>query len=436
MSEQFVLDNPSYLDFFNLWTDAVNKENFELAANLDALFYQEFVRKNESLAMWDKWQKITFDRRKKITNFFKKINPSISHSKNSETKNVAVIYDQFSGLAHETQFARSLKFLKKNSDIKFNLFIVYAFGPENHIAAHNVHDVELNNIFFLKSESTMDVGRNLAEISKFYGFDVIIYGSTFELAFWSSLTCNHINQKYLIMKYYPNICGRFSSFAGGREDNNNSIIKNNFEYLQLSILDLDLNLRNDTSYPEKHRVAKNFGSISRIQKTISPSYQEFVLRILACNDSLNYIYTGNANELDLIDSRILNHKRSNFLGWIDPLYAIDEFSIYVDPFPWGGGEMTLLALANGIPYLTLSTYENKAIGIYRFLKYLLLTQANNHNFDILNTIFCSSISDLEHKLNSLCNSFSDRVELGINWQVVLENYRPHDLKSWQEFLVY
>ncbi len=427
-----LLENASYLDFFNSWTNAINKENFELAANLDYLFYKEHVRKTENFDMWEKWQKLTFDRRKKITNFFIRKIPNRSYKENnSEIKNLAIVYDQFSGLAHETQLARNIKYLKKNTEAKLNIFIIYAFGSENKEAASRVHE-NAEGIYFLQANATMQVGFLLSKISDLHSFDVILYGSTFELAFWSSLTCDHNNQKYLIMKYYPSICGRFSSFAGGREDNNKTIVKNNFEYLQLSIL--DLNIKTNANYALNHIVSKSFGSISRVQKTIHPKYEDMVLRLLSSNATSHYLYTGSENEVDFVDYKIRNHERSIFMGWVDPLIAINHFSIYLDPFPWGGGEMTLLALASGIPYLTLSTIENENVGIYRFLKYLLLKQFHSANYDVLSFIFCSSIDELESKFKKLHDSFGYRFELGVNWQVILENYKPDDLHLWLDFL--
>jgi hypothetical protein len=126
---------------------------------------------------------------------------------------------------------------------------------------------------------------------------------------------------------------------------------------------------------------------------------------------------------------IANHNRAIALGWVDPLKAIKIYNIYLEPFPWGGGDMTLLALQYGIPYLTLETEENKKFGIYDFIKLLKI-----NNDEILEFSFCKTINDLARKIILLKTDKELRNKLGKSWRDVIYNYKPQNVERWIEFI--
>jgi hypothetical protein len=110
---------------------------------------------------------------------------------------------------------------------------------------------------------------------------------------------------------------------------------------------------------------------------------------------------------------------------VNPIESISEFSIYLEPFPWGGGEMTLLALEAGLPYLTLETQENVRFGIYGFLR-----AASEGKDPILQTSFCRSPSELLNRVNLLIKNPDLRHDLGQGWQNAITSYSPPSLDSW------
>jgi len=343
-----------------------------------------------------------------------------------ETNCFLIVHHNFSGLAHETQLARNMSWLRKHG-ININVEIAYLFG--NNVArpyASALYEVPVNCIHYLDSENYQQAGDRLNMLAHRRHIQGIIYPSIFYMAYWMSLLVCHKNQKFLQMKYYPLHAGRINHWFGGyrSEGEQNYTIKNcNFE--QLPILDLCL-IKQDKITRSTEHTDLRIGSISRPEKISNQQYNQFILDLLNCQPSLKYVYTGKIETTAVIPEEIRKHPRSEALGWVDPAAAVSYFSIYLEPFPWGGGEMTLLALESGLPYLTLETKENSEFGIFGFLKYL----ADGRD-PLLQFSFCSSTSQLKDRIEKLCSDPSLRNQLGDAWRKTILSYIPPTLDGWR-----
>lgn len=411
------------------WRRAVADGNFERAIQLDAYHYDNLVKKHENVMFWNMWQKETLNDRNKLTQSLR----SIVEKKNDSNKKerVAIVYHNFSGLAHETQLARNLRYFRKNVE-DLDCRIIYLFGSENFIGAQEIFDVPRDNIYFLEASSYENAANKLSLLVNKIEFTNIIYPSIFYLAYWMSLFLNHNNQKFLQMKYYPLHTGRIKEWAGGQRDATEFYNINGCNFLQLPVLDLCV-IGNDKVDIDKNRKSdiKYFGSISRPEKISDDKYNEFVKDLLNQLEGWRYLYAGRLESVQLIPSVVRDHANAQYLGWVNPLETIKNFSIYLEPFPWGGGDMTLLALQAGCPYLTLETDENKAFGIMQFLKIIAMNGRK-----ILGFSFCKNKAELKNRFIKLSNDAELRMDLGLAWREAILSYRPSMIDNWKNFLLH
>jgi hypothetical protein len=425
--------NDLYDEFLSLWIYFVNNGLYEKAAEVDMLHYNELINKTENNEVWDRWQIDTQSYRKNLVEIANKINP-FRGILNTDSNSIALVFHNYSGMAHEIQMARNINFMR-TLDFKIDLHIIYAFGNNecNKIQkSSEIFQISKSQIHFLKSKSYIQTGYLLNKIDLEYKFKTIIYPSTYYLGFWSSIISNHPNQKFISMKYYPLQVGRFSDYGGGRGDANTYYLINSQKWKQLSILDLFSKLSiEEFNYEELHKKSFTFGSISRIEKSTDQNYQNFIINSLEKKKEIFYYYCGKKSSLNLIDMRIRTHERSKFLGWTSPNASIKLFSIYLETFPWGGGDMSLLALKTGIPYLTLGTMQNKKFGIYRLLKYI----SSINSSDMAQEVFCDTEKDLEVKFSTMVDSFEYRQSIRNSWLNIIENYIPTDINEWEDFLL-
>lgn len=428
-----MIDEELYQKFFSIWCRMIDNGMYEEAARIDMMQYNEQIRKNESLSVWTRWQNDTADKRKFLVCIADQINP-ITGPISEGSVNVALVYHNFSGLAHETQLARNIEFLRQHGAV-VNIHVVYAFGEastDKVEKAASIHNVPESNIHFMCCGGYTDVGISLGYLDVSMKFKTIIYPSEYYLAYWASLTLAHSNQKFLSLKYYPLQIGRFSDYAGLRGDKSIYGIVNGQSWRQLSILDIFSKFNfNDFDYWGAHQNPRYFGSISRIEKACDNNYLNFVHKILCRHEAMEYLYFGAESSLYLIDDKIRMHPRAKFLGWANPDSAVKALSIYIETFPWGGGEMSLLAIKAGIPYLCLATDENKMIGMCRFL----MSIAGNDPSGVASEIFCNSESELNEKFDKMIASKNYRESLRQAWLNIINNYCPIDIESWKEFML-
>lgn len=422
-----------YQRFLSTWSGMVDSGMFEEAAQIDMMQYNEQIRKYEDVKIWDRWHSDTAEKRLELVNIVNKLNPSEEIGGIKEGS-VALVYHNYSGLAHETQMARNIKYLR-GCGVELDVHIIYAFGDpvfEYVKKAAEIYDVEESKIHFIKSQNYIKVGILIQELNAVHKFKTIIYPSEYYLAYWASLMLPHPNQKFLSMKYFPRKIGRFSDYAGGRGSDAEYFRINNEDWRQLSVLDI-FSVANGGRYNywDFHQNVEYFGSVSRIEKSCHSTYQDYIIEVLQKHKNLKYLYCGSESSLDLIDKRLSVHPRARFLGWVNPESMIKTFSIYLETFPWGGGDMSLMAIKLGVPYLCLATEENKTIGICRFLGHI----AKNDTTGMASEVFCRDLDDLNCRFDKMVISKDYRESLRSAWTGLIENYQPSDVESWKSFLL-
>lgn len=414
-------------DLLDKWMFLVHKGDFEKAIAIDQIHYDELVKKSEDVNSWDRWQRDTVALRQELTRRFEEIRPTTPFQIKRGSP-MLIVHHNFSGLAHETQLARNMDWLRSHGE-EINIEIVYLFGGiESCASACSLYGLSPSSVHYLQANSYQQASTKLAQVASSRMANGIIYPTIFFMAFWMSLFVSHPNQKFLQMKYYPLHSGRIKRWAGGYRSSNDFYMINGCKFEQLPILDLQI-AKHELKERDTQTEDISIGSISRPEKICDAVYNQFILQLLKANPKLSYLYTGRIEATNLLPETIRKHPRSMGLGWVDPGEAIAKFSIYLEPFPWGGGEMTLLALSAGVPYLTLETEENKRFGIYGFLRFLADGQD-----PVLQTSFCRSKNQLRDRVSQLVNDHEFRQVLGRSWQQIIQSYKPPSLGRWRSFL--
>lgn len=408
------------------WLAAVDRGDFERAIGIDNLHYNELVKKNEDVAFWDRWQTDTLACRRRLTARIEGLCPPVSLD-NSTDRPCLIVYHNYSGLAHETQFARNMAWLRRH-DMPIRVEIAYLFGSDQHRPlGARLFGVSPEAVHFLQANNYQQAADRLSVLSARLDAQAIVYPSLFIVAFWMSLFVPHPNQKFVQMKYYPQHAGRIRGWFGGYRNNGTHYRIHGCDFEQLPVLDLQLAKH---PYPELSTTVEGqpvtIGSISRPEKLTDGQYNRFVLDVLARHERLHYLYTGQPETLALIPDPVRRHERSTGLGWVDPVSAIQQFDIYLEPFPWGGGDMSLLALEAGRAYLTLSSPENVRFGIYSLIKYIA-----DQGDPLLQYSFCKNMIQLRQRSDELVADHSLRQRLGQAWKKAVQHYKAPASDSWQ-----
>lgn len=407
------------------WRAAVDLGDFERAIGIDNLHYNELVKKNEEVAYWDRWQTDTLPYRRRLTARIESLCPSLESNDASEGP-CLIVYHNYSGLAHETQFARNMHWLRQH-DVPLHVEVVYLFGSDqDRQVAAGLFGIEPAAIHYLQATSYQQAADRLAVLAQQRNAATIIYPSLFFVAFWMSLFVRHPNQKFVQMKYYPQHAGRIRGWFGGYRNDGIHYRINGCDFEQLPVLDLQLAKFGQTDkdvLTDSDTVT--IGSISRPEKMTDAQYNRLVLDVLARHPQLNYLYTGREKTLGLIPASVRLHERSICLGWVDPVSAISRFDIYLEPFPWGGGDMSLLALESGRAYLTLASAENTRFGIYSLIKHIA-----EQGDPLLQYSFCRNIAQMRQRVDELVDNHALRRQLGLAWRNAVTAYRPPAVSSW------
>ena len=427
--------NELHQNYLEQWIQAIKKGNINQAIIIDFKHYNEIVKPIESQEYWDKWQNDTFQIRREINQRFVDILPT--KIENVKNERILIIHHNYSGLANECQIARSLEYLKKDGFI-IEIEIAYLFGGDlkQLNASAELYKIEKSSVFFLQSKNYTDAGNRLNWLINNKKYKTLLYPSIFPMAFWMSLYVNHMNQKFHVLKYFPKQVGRINYWSCGRRHNDKYYEIDGSKFIQLSVLNPKIK---ENPYDNKifnKKIIKriggaklNFGSISRPEKISNINYNNFILKILNQDSSLNYIYTGRESGVAAIPEEIRNHPQSKHIGWVNPNEAIELFDIYLEPFPWGGGDMTFLALESACPYLILDTPQNRLVGVYGFVSYLSVNAPK-----ILEFSFCKSEEIMMEKFKKLVKNEDLRHDLGLAWAETIYKYRPVDKKEWVKFL--
>jgi hypothetical protein len=409
------------------WIKSIQNGNLQKAIEIDFYHYDSLVKPNEDKYYWDKWQLDTHNFRNELTEQCKIQIPS--EKKIPLTRRFLIVHHNFSGLAHETQLARNLDYLRdKEKGIEFD--VLYLFGPpiENYSIVEQIYNLKKSNIHFLNSKSYIDAAGKLDTFVNNNEYASIVYPSVFFTAFWMSLFVRHENQKFLVLKYFPIQSGRINEWACIRRTEDAYLKVKNQCFTQLSLLDLNVSkfiIKEPVQYPKN----LTFGSISRKEKTTDTTYKKFVKDKLHGHPDLYYLYTERIDENSSSTRQERHGYKAVNLGWVNPEKAIGEFSIYLEPFPWGGGEMSFLAINSGIPYLTLDTPENRSVGLYLTLE--LIARPRNQ---ILKASFCKSLDNLSSTFDELVTNKDFRESIGIEWKKAASTYQPINPNNWLTFV--
>ncbi len=410
------------------WYQCILNNDLNTAAIIDFKFYNQFVKANESVENWDWWYSNTYSLRQELTAKYTEKYPD-RELINYKKENIGFVFHNYSGLAHETQLARAITTLRDKYEFAAN--VIYMFGDEIAEKPETIHKTK--NIYFLKASSYIDGARKLDELTFSQQIGSVIYPSIYWFAYWASLVNRHPNQKFLQMKYYPLQVGRIKRWAGGLRSMGEKFYQINGEkYEQLPVLDL---LPSKTLFKKQENHSYGvIGSISRIEKIKDENYNRMIQDILSRCPSAKYIYTGRAGDESKIPSYISTHERALFWGWVKPEDKIADIDIYIEPFPWGGGDMTFLALSAGLPYLILKTKESELFGLYSFVK--LISEENSELSKITEYSFCNTIEEMRDKCIKLLSDKSFAKDLGQAWQKTvsaIDMSKKHN--DWMDFLL-
>jgi hypothetical protein len=412
--------------------EAIENLNYDRAYYHDQLHYQEIIRSSEDWHYWNKWQRATIAKRltlcAKLLGTVNTLDVKMQSAEFDEGTVLAAL-PNYSGLAHEQQFSRSINKLSLRGE-KINLHVAYGtvFDKQTQERAAKLYRVSQLNVHFIGRSDIENNGKHLDTLATNLGAKSILFLSLYYYAFWNSLYITKTQTKFLAMKYYPLRTPNIKSYYSGLVDENRSVTINNTSYIQLPVLDAYFKLGPNQFAKPSNSSRVTFGSISRAEKLLGQVYNQSILTMLNRQQNAEYIYTGSPPAVDLIPRSVKEHNRSRCLGWVDPKSAIDEYDIYLDPFPWGGGDMTLLALSRGKPYLTLVTEESSNhVGIQSFLK---LISASNPT---LAYSFCRSTEELHYKFSELSSDSTLRGKLGLEWLNALKCYKP-SVNSWEHLL--
>jgi hypothetical protein len=407
-------------EFANSFKSAVKMLNFSAMYGIDRIFYLQYVRHSESESNWNLWQRTTAPYRNFLTSEFEKRKPFKSVRPLSTT--VFFIFTQHTGLAHETYLANQLLALDSKGYF-FDICIVYISGSKSRSeTCHQIFSTPKINFFFLEAD---DFHIGVVKLQKLIDQQkprTLVYVADYFQAFYFSLLIDHTSQKFLITKYIPLQEGRIIEYAVGRRSQQTHFVYKGLSYSQLDRLSFPCPIK--TANPKKPLGFFIFGSISRVEKIRDPIYVDFVIKMLSNRKNLIYVFTSQAT--DIVPPKFLGHERCKNIGWVDPMKWIKIFDIYLDPFPFGGGEMSCLAISNLIPYLSCSPHETGVQSNFAFM--------SKNCGDSEAEGLCSDIAVLERKFNELMDSEECRDRNVGYWQSVLRRYRP-DFEAWGRFFL-
>jgi hypothetical protein len=418
---------PELSDYARIWEKAISLGDYNSACLIELKAYNARIKPTESLRAWDEWQERTLRLRRLLCDFYVDAFPSYDVQ---PTKHAAIVLHNFSGLAHELQLGRQVKSILKSMP-EYGVYIVYAFGQREptHSASH-IYGVSEERVVYLNSKDYISAGRNLNKMLLEYPIGSVIYPTAAFFCFWLSLLCRHGNQKFLQMKYYPRQVGRIAEWAGGdegRDDGLRTVNGEDFTALPLNLKAIPL-IGNRMSKKSESLVV---GSISRIEKIQDPTYINLVLDLLSTTNNIEYWITGRAEDAEKVDNRLTSHPRVKFVGWVRPESFMGNIDIYLDPWPQGGGDMSFMAIANGIPYLTLVTEEGRFNGPLSTIQSLARSSSN---FATLNRYLCKSLDEVKGAVAELVLSAERRKDCSESWRDAANVDETRSVQRWLRYL--
>lgn len=333
---------------------AVQKTDYDSAFKIDYYIVQDYIKKNEatSESLFRLWNCLTIDIR---NNLIADRVLEVKTQKGDSGTNFFVIHN-YSGLAHEVVLRNYL------SNCTGNYSIIYPFGKPT-TNARLFYGNRVDKIYFLECDQALPVSSLFNQIKSFAAYceiNSLIFITNFYLCFWSSIFKRNYSHKFISMKYNPLQFEGIDCWVSGGCLNKNLTTINGDSW---NTLFRPLVQRNKKVIENVDLV--RLGSISRPEKINNVNYLHAIKEILLTTPNTIFLWFGRQQD-DFVVNFFNQYELSGrciFRGWVDPDLALSEIDIYVEPFPFGGGEMLHNAMEIGLPFVVLDNQLNTQTGI-------------------------------------------------------------------------
>jgi hypothetical protein len=370
------------------------------AYDIDLYVMEHLVKQNDSEELWEEWQILT--RPIRIQLITAKQNKNIII--NNENIPNFLIYN-YSGLSHEIQVRYLIeKFPNKKARI------IYAVGSPSQ--KEKVFYANLNITFIHlqcntnRMHESLDI--KLVQLEKAIGSSLITIVTNYVLAFWSSISKANHSYCFYAMRFIPFHISSISKWVTGGSKNN--IILNDQEWQTVSrpwIKSIDKFINKNKSNTLK------IGSISREGKIDNPQYLSIICNLLKIFPNLEFVLSGRS----VRESTINYFKKFNLLnrviqmGWVEPREGLSAIDFYIEPFPFGGGEMLYQAIANRIPFIYMTNSCSNLFITDAYLKSIFNEKAiSMHRANNYSEYFNKSIYIIENFLYYNNSNYWERFE--------------------------
>lgn len=406
----------------SLFKELICTGNFNSAIQVELDYYNSFVKKNESLSAWKYWDQEVYEIKNYLSQYqtYFQIIDKNNYSSNGP---IIFVYHNYSALAHETQLARKIIGMTTRG-YKIPFVIVYLFGSSNeHPQAKKIWGCSHTQLFTLGAKNYTDAFLKLSRLVRNLKPRLLLYPSIYFLAFWSSIFTKHPNQKFFVMKYFPSQLGNISEWGSGIMSKHQHNLETKGKFTELPV----------EMFPStgSQKIIKNkirIGSISRVEKQLDPNYLIFIKKILDNYDQVEFLSTCKIEQLSLFPEWFTKHPRIKHLGWVNPYQTIHDFDIYLETFPWGGGDMSFLAISHGIPYLSLETKETEEIGPFNTIR------AITTDYPELQEQLPANQDALFNQITLLIKSDDHRQHIGNLWMQAAKDWNSKGDQDWAKFL--
>jgi hypothetical protein len=402
----------------------VSTGNFNEAIELERFYYATYVKPTESISNWQFWDEKVYEIKKNVSDFGKKQSKITRKTINVNKNTIFIIYHNYSGLAHEQQILRPLQELSEAGK-NYEIIIVYLFGDETVRKIAEKFWEKINvKIYFSQSSKYTEAFYEIEKLIKKYSPKTIIYPSIYFLASWAASLIDHNDQRFIVLKYLPKIVGNFSSWAGGLGKINHANELSNLKFFELPVRFIKNKIKK-TNIENKEEII--FGSISRVEKINNEEYWKFIFKILKQNTRYKYVITCKENEYEKLDVKIKNNKQIYNLGWVEPSEVIGTFDLYIESFPWGGGDMSFLAISAGIPYVIMDTLEMNKVGPIDTIREIIKSDEK------LKPYIAKDKENYYTIILELLNSKTLREDASKRWGEASKLYNSKGLDRWESF---